>query len=919
MAKRRKKRTSPASAKTRRTAPRAPPSGGSGADGEDVVALRRELFEALEQQAATSEVLRVIASSPGNLQPVFETMLANAVRICEAKFGSLYLREGDALRAVALHGAPPLWAEERRRNPVIRPSPDTTLGRSVTTKQTVQIADIQDEPAYVGSPSGTTGAQLAKLARARTVVAVPMLKDTEVVGAIVIFRKEVRPFTAKQIELVTNFAHQAVIAIENTRLLNELRQRTTDLSEALEQQTATSEVLRVISSSPGELKPVFCAMLGNAVRICEAKFGTLYLCEGDGFRALAMHNAPPSYAKARAAIVHPPPDSSLGQAARTKEAAQVADATKLPAYIAGDPFVVSAVESAGYRTVLTVPMLKEDELVGAISIYRQEVRPFSEKQIALVSSFAAQAVIAIENTRLLNELRESLQQQMATGNVLEVISRSAFDLQPVLDTVIESSVRLCEADKAFFFRYDGELLRVAAALNASAELVEFLRQNPIRPEWRHSVTARAARDRCTFQTPDMQADPELSYGSRDVDPVRTVLGVPVLKGDDLLGVIIIYRLEVKLFTDKQVALVETFADQAAIAIENVRLFDQVQARTHELSESLEQQTATSEVLEVISSSPGELDPVFERILENATRICAAHFGVLWRLEGGSARIVSSCGIPQAFAEFLDRGPHRPGPFNPMTRLIKTRQNVHIADYRIDQAYIERDALAVAGVELGGVRTLLVVPMIKDEELVGAIGIFHQEVRPFSDKQIALVSNFAAQAVIAIENTRLLNELRESLQQQTATADVLKVISRSTFDLPTVLNALVESAAQLCEADKAQILRPTREDGSYYSAASYGHSPEYLEHMRAQIWAPGRGTTVGRVMLEGKSVQIPDVLADPEYTAHETQRLGGFRTILVVPLLREGLPIGLLAMHRAAVRPFTQKQKIGRAHVCTPVT
>jgi GAF domain-containing protein len=253
---------------------------------DEVQARTRELSEALEQQTATAEVLRVISSSPGALEPVFQAMLANATRLCEARFGVLFRFEADALRAVALHDAPPLFAEERRRNPVIRPSPDSTLGRAVATKQTVQIADVQDEPAHVDSASGTTGAQLAKLAGARTVVAVPMLKENELIGAIVIYRQEVRPFTEKQIELVENFARQAVIAIENARLLNELR-------EALEQQTATSEVLGVISSSPGELKPVFEAMLANAVRLCDAKFGTLNLYDGEAFRAGALHNVHP--------------------------------------------------------------------------------------------------------------------------------------------------------------------------------------------------------------------------------------------------------------------------------------------------------------------------------------------------------------------------------------------------------------------------------------------------------------------------------------------------------------------------------------------------------------------------------------------------------------------------------------------------
>ena len=271
----------------------------------------RELEEAREQQAATSEVLRVIASSPTDLKPVFEMILANATRLCEARFGVLYRAEGETLRAVAMHRAPKAFVEERRRNPVIRPSPEAMLGRLMLTRRPVQIADVRQESGYSDEPSGFTGAKIAQLAGARTVVAVPLLKDIKLVGVIVVFRQEVRPFTDRQVELVESFAHQAVIAIENTRLLNELR-------ESLQQQTATADVLKVISSSPGALEPVFKAMLANATRICEAKFGTLYLSEGDGFRAVAMHNAPPAYAEARRrALIHPHPDTGLWLAATT--------------------------------------------------------------------------------------------------------------------------------------------------------------------------------------------------------------------------------------------------------------------------------------------------------------------------------------------------------------------------------------------------------------------------------------------------------------------------------------------------------------------------------------------------------------------------------------------------------------------------
>ena len=626
--------------------------------------LSRELNEAQEQQSATSEVLRVISSSRGDLEPVFGTMLEHAVRICDATFGIIYRWDGELLHLLAVHNAPAALVDARRRS-ALRPS--SLIRHMVETRTTAHVADVAAHKDYIERHPGAVAA--VELGGTRTYLAVPMLKENELIGALSLSRQVVRPFTDKQIELVKNFAAQAVIAIENARLLNELRQRTVDLTEALGQQTATADVLQVISSSPGDLEAVFATMLDKAVSICNATFGELYRWNGETFQLASMHNTPPQFIEERqsAQPIRPNTNTITGRLVATKSTAQIVDLAADPSYIdRSRPSYVAAVELGGVRTALAVPMIKDDALIGMITLCRQEVRAFTERQIVLVENFAAQAVIAIENARLLNELRqrttdltEALEQQTAASQVLQVISSSPGELQPVFQAMLENATRICEAKFGVLFRYDDAGFEPAALSNAPPAYANFVwSRGQFFPQTGNGLD-RLRRAQTVIHSVDEAAEPVPTNSAR-LAGARSQVLVPMLKEGKLAGAIAIYRQEVRPFTDKQIELVKNFAAQAVIAIENARLLN-------ELKQSLEEQTATAEVLSVISSSPGKLEPVFQAMLENAVRICDAKFGNIYRWDGDALHLAASHNTPTAYAEQRRRLPLR---FNQMPESLR---------------------------------------------------------------------------------------------------------------------------------------------------------------------------------------------------------------------------------------------------------
>ena len=874
----------------------------------ELEARNRDLTEALDQQTATSEILRVISSSPTDLEPVFKSLVASAARLCQAQFCHVLRFDGSLLHMAAHHGFSPEGAVALQSVYPSAPGRGSVAGRSIFSGRIEQIPDINADADH-------SHTRIAAIIKAQSIVAVPMLRDGMPIGSIVAGRSNTGFFPERLVTLLQTFADQAVIAIENVRLFTELQEKNRALTqahaqvtEALDQKTATSEILRVISSSPTDVLPVFEAITDSAMRLFSAWAAAVFRYEGQLISMAAARGGLPGSVDAVMAhlqVPHAPTEERPeGRTALTRTIQHVVDVDNDMSW---GPRYREDARARGFRSYVAVPMLRGDVVVGVITVSRQRVGGFAPGEISLLQTFADQAVIAIENVRLFNETKEALEQQTATSEILRVISSSPTDVQPVFEAIVRGASGLLGGLDCIAVRFDGTLMHLLARHNPRAGTRDALTQLYPQPPTRTLSMGRVILDKTIVHIPDVREDAAFDQRYAELIRLRGVLAVPIKRDDSVIGGISVSRSTPGHFSDRQIALLQTFADQAVIAIENVRLFTELQASNRELTTALDTQTATSDILRVISGSRTDVQPVFDTIVQSAVRLLRADVSVLTRVAGnqlGLAALTHTGGDAAVRAVF-------PLPLDsewPHVRSVRDRVPLNIVDTETDPR-IPESLRAVARAR--GFRGLVTVPLLQREEALGAIAVARREAGGFTDDEIALLQTFADQAVIAIENARLLSELQartqeltRSVEQLTALGDVGRAVS-SSLDLDTVLTTIVGRAIQLSGTDGGTIFEYVEATEEFVARATVNADEGQSALLRATRLRRGEGA-VGQLAVAREPIQMPDIAAEGAYASRLRGALlaAGTRSVLAVPLLHEERLVGGLVVTRRAPGTFT---------------
>jgi two-component system NtrC family sensor kinase len=877
------------------------------ATAEENARLKAELNTTRDRQRASAGILSTIANVSGDAERSLYQIAETSVHLFGATSATIQIAEGDGWDRIIRVGESSKRIGAAVPEAQLRVGGRNMPGTIVAENRQIHVPDLDNvDPSIADWP----GLAPARAAGTRSMCGSPLRREGKAIGALIVYRDHLAPFTDEEMALQQSFADQAAIAFENARLFNETR-------EALARQTATSEILRVISQSPTDVQPVFDAIVLTATRLFRRDLAFVLGCDATSYWPLATARPEGLLTTPQLESVAIDTDANFpSRVIVTGKNLHLPDwtAVELPEY---ERMVHDTLD---INSALYLPLLREGKCVGVLGIAGTQAGIFSDSEIALAESFRDQALIAIENTRLFNETREALERQTATAEILKVIASSPSDVQPVFEAIATSANRLIGGFSTTVFRFiDGaQHLMAFTPTNAAAD--EALKASFPLPVARFPPF-ELVRDGAVVQFADTEAESGVPQVNRDIARLRgyrSMVFTPLMSNGASIGMISVTRKEPGTFAPHHVQLLQTFADQAVIAIENVRLFDEVQAKTADLGEALQQQTATADVLKVISRSVFDLQTVLDTLVESAYKLCGASVGLLY-LRGDDAfecKAIAGVGVAEATQLFKGR-PIRAGRGTAAERVILTGEVQSITDFLEDPEFdpkLKEFFRNTAGPEssINRIRSTLAVPMTRDGTVIGVVVIARPQTGPFPPRQIELLQSFADQAVIAIENARLFDEVKartedlsESLQQQTATADVLKVISRSAFDLQTVLDTLVESAARLCDADRACVFQ--RRGELYRWVSNYGFSDELTAYADEHPFTAGPHSTTSRVALEGKPIHNPDVLADPNYKASEYQRLGNYRTMLGIPLLREGAPIGVFILAREQVRPFTDRQ------------